>query len=80
MPHKENQAENFRKSKKKHLDDLSTFRIGGCHLAGNYLPIRVVDGPAKKKGWQSKIRPSHRDRERQKKYEEEIKGEVQGKS
>ena len=70
-----------KKKKKQHLDDLSTFRIGGCHLAGNYLPIRAVDGPAKKKGWQSKRpRPSHRDGERQKKYEEEIEGEVQGKS
>lgn len=28
-----------------------------CHLAGNYLPIRTVDGPTKKKEWQSKIRP-----------------------
>lgn len=35
--------------KKKLLDDLSTLGIGCCHLAGNYLPIRAVDGPAKKK-------------------------------
>lgn len=55
--------------KKKLLDDLSTLGIGCCHLAGNYLPIRAVDGPAKKKkrGWQSKIRPSHQDGGRRKK-------------
>ena len=38
-----------RKKKKKLLDDLSTLGIGCCHLAGNYLPIRAGDGPAKKK-------------------------------
>lgn len=39
-----------KKRKQQPLDDLSTLGIGCCHLAGNYLPFRAVDGPAKKKG------------------------------
>lgn len=70
------------KKKKKHLDDLSTIGIGCCHLAGNYLPIRAVDGPAKKKGVAVKDQAqSQGGRESKKERDEEIGGgEVQGKS
>lgn len=57
---------------KKHLDDLSTLGIGCCHLAGNYLSVRAVDGPAKKKkgsGSQRSDPATRIDRERKKKYE-----------
>jgi len=52
---------------KKHLDDLSALGIACCHLAGNYLPIMAVDGPAKRREWQSEIRPSHWDKKKREK-------------
>lgn len=63
--------------KKKNLDDLSTLGIGCCHLAGNYLPVRAVDRPPKKKRWQSKIRPCLRDGEERLRVRCEEKAETE---